>query len=236
VTADARQAAERRVLILTPTGRDAALAHEMLGKAGVPSRVCRDAEELGREAAAGAGAVLAAEEALTARTRRALAELLARQPPWSDLPLLILMRGDVDSPALGADLARLGNASLLERPVRAATLLSAVRSALRARDRQYELRDRFETQALLAAIVSSSDDAIVSKTLDGTILSWNAGAERMFGYSAAEATGRPITLIIPPDRLDEERAILERIRSGERIDHFDTPSASATTAARSTSR
>jgi len=76
--------------------------------------------------------------------------------------------------------------------------------------------------ALLAAIVESSDDAIVSKTLEGRILSWNAGASRIFGYTAAEAIGQPITLIIPPELLDEERRILEKIRRGERIDHFDT--------------
>jgi PAS domain S-box-containing protein len=74
----------------------------------------------------------------------------------------------------------------------------------------------------LAAIVSSSDDAIVSKNLDGVIRSWNAGAERLFGYTAEEAIGKPITLIIPADYLDEEPAILERIRKGERVDHFET--------------
>ncbi len=75
---------------------------------------------------------------------------------------------------------------------------------------------------LLAAIVDSSDDAIVSKTLDGVISSWNAGAERLFGYPAAEAIGQHISLIIPPDRRGEETVIIERIRKGERIEHFDT--------------
>src|ERR1700731_3493476 len=75
---------------------------------------------------------------------------------------------------------------------------------------------------LLASIVDSSDDAIVSKTLDGVITSWNAGAERLFGYTAKEAIGQHISMIIPLDRRDEETAILERLRRGERIDHFDT--------------
>ena len=79
-----------------------------------------------------------------------------------------------------------------------------------------------EMRARLAAIVESSDDAIVSKDLDGVIMTWNAGAERLFGYSAAEAVGRPITIVIPPERLDEEPEILGRIRRGERIDHFET--------------
>src|SRR5262249_51829126 len=85
-----------------------------------------------------------------------------------------------------------------------------------------ERRRAEEARALLAAIVEASDDAIVSKTLEGVITSWNAGAERIFGYSAAEAVGRPIDLIIPPDRLDEEREILRRLRAGQRIQHYET--------------
>src|SRR5579864_4759597 len=76
--------------------------------------------------------------------------------------------------------------------------------------------------ALLAAIVQSSDDAIVSKTLEGRILSWNAGAARMFGYQAEEVIGKPITILIPRELQEEEQRILEKLRRGERIDHFDT--------------
>ena len=79
-----------------------------------------------------------------------------------------------------------------------------------------------ETGALLAAIVSSSDDAIISKTLNGVITSWNAGAERLFGYSPAEAIGQSMTLIIPTERRAEESEILRRIRRGERVEHFET--------------
>jgi PAS domain S-box-containing protein len=75
---------------------------------------------------------------------------------------------------------------------------------------------------LLAAIVDSSEDAIVSKTLDGIITSWNAAAERLFGYTASEAVGQHISLIIPLNRRDEETVIISRIKSGERIEHFDT--------------
>jgi PAS domain S-box-containing protein len=74
----------------------------------------------------------------------------------------------------------------------------------------------------LASIVESSDDAIVSKNLDGIVTSWNRGAERIFGHTAVEAIGQPITIVIPEDRQDEERDILTRIRRGERIDHFET--------------
>lgn len=76
--------------------------------------------------------------------------------------------------------------------------------------------------ARLASIVESSEDAIVTKTLAGVVLSWNAGAERIFGYTAAEAVGKSINLIVPPERRDEERMILERLARGERIEHFET--------------
>jgi PAS domain S-box-containing protein len=75
---------------------------------------------------------------------------------------------------------------------------------------------------LLASIVDSSDDAIISKTLEGVITSWNAGAERLFGYTAKEAIGQPITMIIPLDRRDEETRILARLRQAQPIEHFDT--------------
>jgi PAS domain S-box-containing protein len=79
-----------------------------------------------------------------------------------------------------------------------------------------------ETRSLLAAIVAASDDAIVSKTLDGIVLSWNEGAQRLFGYSPAEVVGRSIDRIIPPELREEDRQILQRIRQGERVDHFET--------------
>jgi PAS domain S-box-containing protein len=79
-----------------------------------------------------------------------------------------------------------------------------------------------DAAAFLAAIIESSDDAIISKSLQGIITTWNKGAERLFGYSVTEAVGKPITMLIPEDRLDEEPAILARIHSGERVDHFET--------------
>ena len=75
---------------------------------------------------------------------------------------------------------------------------------------------------LLSAIVDSSDDAIISKDLNGVITSWNKSAERLFGYTAAEVVGKPVTILIPSDRMDEEADILSRLRRGERVDHFET--------------
>jgi PAS domain S-box-containing protein len=85
-----------------------------------------------------------------------------------------------------------------------------------------DLRESEQQLRWLASIVQSSDDAIVGKNLDGIITSWNKGAERVFGYTAEEAIGKPITIVIPQDRQDEERTILTRIRRGERIEHFET--------------
>jgi PAS domain S-box-containing protein len=85
-----------------------------------------------------------------------------------------------------------------------------------------ELERAEQARYQLSAIVDSSDDAILSKDLNGVIASWNAGAERLFGYTAAEMIGQPITKIIPVERQDEETEILRRLRAGERIDHFET--------------
>jgi len=85
-----------------------------------------------------------------------------------------------------------------------------------------ESKDADELRGRLAAIVASSDDAIISKTLEGVIVTWNDGAKRIFGYEAEEVVGRPVTILIPPDRLGEEPAILQRLHEGERVDHFET--------------
>jgi PAS domain S-box-containing protein len=84
------------------------------------------------------------------------------------------------------------------------------------------LRAAEEAQARLAAIVEGSDDAIISKDLDGSVTSWNAGAERMFGWRSAEIVGRPVDVLIPPDRRDEEALILALLRRGERVEPLET--------------
>jgi PAS domain S-box-containing protein len=220
---------EQRVLVLAPTSKDAALTRSVLDRAGVACFDCRDLEDLCVQLEAGAAAILLPEDAVIQDCNHRLADWLGWQPPWSDLPVLILARPGADSAAVAQAMNLLGNVVVLERPIRVAALVSAVRTALRARQRQYQIRDHFaererdmQALALLAAIVASSDDAIVSTTLAGRILTWNAGAERLFGYSAAEAIGQPITLLIPEERHDEEPALLGRIRRGERIEHFET--------------
>lgn len=88
--------------------------------------------------------------------------------------------------------------------------------------RRREGADAIGESLLLATIVETSDDAIISKDLNGIITSWNRGAERLFGYTAPEVIGRPVTILIPPERVDEEPDILRRIRRGERIEHYET--------------
>lgn len=100
----------------------------------------------------------------------------------------------------------------------AGKLVGAVNTLVDVSERETAKRH----EHLLAAIVESSDDAIIAKDLNGKILSWNAGAERIFGYTAAEAVGKPITLIIPEDRQDEEPSILQHIKRGGRIEHYET--------------
>jgi two-component system NtrC family sensor kinase len=85
-----------------------------------------------------------------------------------------------------------------------------------------EREQAIEARARLAALVDSSEDAIISKTLNGTINAWNPGAEKLFGYSSSEALGKSIRMLLPPERADEESEILARIKRGESVDHFET--------------
>jgi PAS domain S-box-containing protein len=226
---DNRVQRERRVVVLTPTRRDAVLTESILERAGLACVRCTSLDQVCAELESGAGALLLSEEALAEQDDRGLIRRLVGQPPWSDIPVLVLARSGATSEAVGSAMSLIGNVTVLERPIRVSTFVSAVSTALRARERQYQMRDylveresTMRAYALLAAIVASSDDAIISKTLDGDILTWNTGAERLFGYTAAEAIGRPIAMLIPPERQAEEPALLERLRCGERIEHFET--------------
>ncbi|HET9017619.1 MAG TPA: HAMP domain-containing sensor histidine kinase [Thermomicrobiaceae bacterium] len=138
-----------RVLILAPFGRDAALAAELLGRAGLRATVCADVDALAGEVAAGVGALLLTQEGLYPAAVVRLHRLLADQPLWSDLPLVVLVSPESGTRASAAtveDLARATNATFLERPIRGRTLVSAVTVALRARQRQYELREHLEAR------------------------------------------------------------------------------------------
>ena len=134
--------AEERVLVLAPTAADAAFCRRLLAEAGLDCHVCADLLELCREIDRGSGAILLTEEALAASHSNALVDTLREQPEWSDLPVLVLSASGADSPAAVEAMALLGNVTVMERPIRLTTLISALRSALKARRRQYELRSR----------------------------------------------------------------------------------------------
>jgi PAS domain S-box-containing protein len=140
------------------------------------------------------------------------------------VPVILLSAGGgeearIEGLSSGAD-------DYLVKPFSARELITCVGSHLamsRIRSEAAGLERNFRLDAeMLAAIVASSDDAIVSKNLDGVITTWNKGAERIFGYTAEEAVGQHITLIIPHDRREEEADILARLRRGEKVDHFHT--------------
>ncbi len=135
-----------RVAILAPTGKDAALAAATLNRESIDSLVCPDMDCTVRVIEEGAGLLLIAEEALTPEGFRALAASLSKQPPWSDLPVLLMTRYGADSGTVAKAIPALGNVTLLERPLRPTTLISAVKAALKARERQYQVGEHLAEQ------------------------------------------------------------------------------------------
>lgn len=129
-----------RVLMRTATPKDAAMTTAVLDRAGIASHACPALHDLLQEIPRGAGALLVSEEMLSGPGAAELAGAVSAQPPWSDLPVLILARQGADSRAIAAAMDGMANVTVLERPMRVASLVSALRSALRARRRQYELR------------------------------------------------------------------------------------------------
>lgn len=141
MTDPGREAEQLRVLVRGATARDDAMTVRELERAGIAATSCPDVATVVEELARGAGALLLAEECLADAGAPGLLEQVLRQPPWSDLPMLVLARHGADSNAIADALSLGANVTVLERPMRVAALISAVRSALRARRRQYELRD-----------------------------------------------------------------------------------------------
>jgi PAS domain S-box-containing protein len=154
----------------------------------------------------------------------ALLREIRSDPNLSEVPVILLSarageEARIEGLQAGAD-------DYLTKPFSSRELLAVVRSNIklsRLREQTAEAQTEADrTGGLLASIVESSDDAIVSKDLTGRITSWNRGAERLFGYTAQEAVGRSVTMLIPEDRQDEEPRILARLQRGERVDHFET--------------
>ena len=131
----------QRAIVVAPIRRDAELTCQVLTRARIESVVCRDLDDLCRAIEGGAGVVIVAQEMLSPLFIASLEEVLDRQPPWSDLPIVVLTRSHEALDPILEQVAPLANVTFLERPVRMGTLLSAVRAALRARRRQIEIRD-----------------------------------------------------------------------------------------------
>jgi signal transduction histidine kinase/ActR/RegA family two-component response regulator len=171
---EAEAAKEQRLLVLAPRGRDARLAAGILTRAGITCRVCADLADLTRAAVEGAGAALVTEEAFDGNDEEGtLLRWVLAQPPWSDFPFVVLAtpRGDVAQGARApAWFAGLGNAVLLERPLGAAALASAVRGALRGRRKQYEMRaylaERERAAVELAVLNASLEARVVERTAE----------------------------------------------------------------------
>jgi PAS domain S-box-containing protein len=213
VTDSALHDAERRILILAPTIKDGALTSDIFSQAGIFSCVCRSAAELIRECPRGAGAILVSEEAINDEGIAGLIDCLRAQPQWSDLPVLLLTQHGADSPAAVAALEALGNVTLLERPTRINALVSAARTALRARERQYQTRAFFierdrinsalrESEQRYRAIVEQVKEfAIFMLDPQGRATSWNEGVKRVLGYSEIEFLGMdvPAKVFAPED-------------------------------------
>ena len=149
--------AERRVVMLAPTSKDALLAESVFQRAGIPCTLCPDMTEVGRELEVGAAVVVVPEEAVSQEQDDVLTGWLRAQPAWSDLPVLILARPGADSTVVARAMDLLGNVTVLERPMRVAALVSAVRSAVRARQRQYQVREHLAAREAAEAALREDD-------------------------------------------------------------------------------
>ncbi len=177
---DTPRALENRVLVLTPAGVDSLLISRALQSADIAAVVAGDVGELCENMQRGAGAVIVAEEALTSHAIGELAQALSAQAPWSDMPIIVLTGGgasDQRTERAARNREVLGNVALLERPVRPVTLVSAAKTALRARARQYEIRDHLEQLTDVTQALGKSEQRYRSLISASTSLVWLADAE-----------------------------------------------------------
>jgi PAS domain S-box-containing protein len=202
---------ERCALILAPHGRDASLAQAILGEAGLAAEICPDLDGLCRELARGAELAVVAEEALATADLHGLSAWLGAQPPWSDFPFVLLTRrtGDLErNPAALRLMSVLGNVAFLERPFHPLTLVSAARTALRARQRQHQARDHLReweaaavtlaaAHARTAEILESIDLAFYAVDHDWRLTYANRHAERLWGKGREAIVGRVLWELFP---------------------------------------
>ncbi|HEV8069536.1 MAG TPA: ATP-binding protein [Planctomycetaceae bacterium] len=148
---------ERRLVIFLSTNKDAVLTRDILARAQIACCICPTLESVIQELARGAGALLLAEEGLIDGHALELVRYLQQQPPWSDLPILFLTRHGADSPVVMQAMNTLGNVTLLERPTRVNALISTARAALRARERQFQVREHLIEREQIAEALKRAD-------------------------------------------------------------------------------
>lgn len=205
------------VLILAPTGRDATLAAEVLAEARIATAICNDLPDLRARIGEDAAAVLLAEEALSAAELLQLLERLRAQPAWSDLPFLVLTspgrQDDVASVKILKLFGPSGNVTLLERPLRAVVLVSTVQVALRARRRQYEVRDLLQERETVLASIS---DAFSALDRNWRYIYVNDKVAELAGWPKEKMLGRVIWEIFP-ESVDTEfyRRCQQVMKTGE---------------------
>ena len=209
------------VLIVAPTGRDAALAAGTLQHAGVPAAICADIGELAARLCDESGAVLIEEEALTPLQTPQLLERLRQQPAWSDLPLLILTSGSSVADASVRVLNLFGataNVTLLERPLGSLTLVTAAQTALRARRRQYQVRDLIEQREKLLASIS---DAFSALDHEWRYTYANEKVAELAGVPRQQLIGRNIWEVFPEAVGGEFYRRCHRAMETRQPDHFE---------------
>ena len=227
------RALESRVLVLAPAGVDGFLIGRELSLAGIKVKVCESLEELCDRMQDGVGAAIISEEALTPDAIAQLARTLAAQPPWSDVPIVVLTGGgasDRQSVRAARNRDVLGNVSLLERPIRPITLVSAARSALRARERQYEIRDHLNTLTQVTEALGKSEQRYRSLVRASSSLVWLADAqggahdhqpdwESFTGQTSEQYAGSGwLDAVHPVDREDVRRAWTDAIERRTSVD------------------
>ncbi|HEV2296105.1 MAG TPA: PAS domain S-box protein [Tepidisphaeraceae bacterium] len=210
----------RRVLLLAPTARDGETTRGLLASASIDCFVCHTLGHVCAEAVVGAAAVIVPEEVVLSDEADVLAEQLRQQPVWSDIPVIVLSRSGAESHAVEKALATLGNVTLIERPMRISTLLSAVSAALRARERQYQVRDHLDARRMVEfrfqRLVEHSPLSTQLFHPDGRTRQVNRAFKRLFGITPDQL--RDYSILRDPELVRHGvMPLMERAFSGEAV-------------------
>ena len=214
---------QMRVLVLAPAGRDAAVTANVLSEEGLFSGICASIDELCERIAKGAGAAIVAEEALGPAALDLLARCLRKQPPWSDFPLVLLIGGRSKAaiPRILEAVGTAGSITLLERPMMREALVSAVRVALRARRRQYEIRDHLRERERAAAALRESEERFRVALANSPIRVAHVDRELRYTWmynthpdvELERALGKRLDDILPPEDVVELMRLREEVLS-----------------------